>query len=119
MRDRDCPCHGSHVSLLDRACLLFGCITEHDLPSESPHVILGRSAGNPTVESNDNSIQFRNGFDPCVHRVQLLSKCIVQLVKEFGILAMDNEFQTPQILAAILKKAQTLRVSSASGEIDA
>jgi hypothetical protein len=38
---------------------------------------------------------------------------------EFGILAMDNEFQTPQILAAILKKAQALRVSSASGEIDA
>jgi hypothetical protein len=71
------------------------------------------------VESNDNSIQFRNGFDPCVHRVQLLSKCIVQLVNEFGILAMDNEFQTPQILAAILKKAQALRVSSASGEIDA
>jgi hypothetical protein len=40
-------------------------------------------------------------------------------MEEFGVLVMDNEFQTPQILAAVLKKAQTLQTFFATGKGDA
>jgi hypothetical protein len=44
---------------------------------------------------------------------------IVRLIEEFDVFAMDNEFQTPQILAVVLTKAQTLQTFFATGRVDA